>query len=357
MSRSRLATMSAPISMTDNLPRESLDLMGGPQTVRATPKRVFVAGGAGMVGSGIIKHLLAEHRDVRIFASAHRTAPFLEYGGLEYRRADLSSIEDCRAAMAGCDAAVMAAAHTANSKTIREAPFEILMANLKMNTTFLEACRLEGIRRVVFIGSATVYQDFAGSIREDMLDLNQDPHGAYFGFGWAGRFTEKVCELLHRECGMDVLLVRASNVFGPFAKFDPDTSNFIPALIRKAVDRQDPFEVWGHPDVVRDVIYVDDFAAAAVRLLNAGALKFGVFNVGSGAATTVRSVVGLVLKHASHTPSRIVYDGNKPTTMPVRILDCSKARDALAWKPEIGIEEGIRRTVDWWKDNKGWWTR
>lgn len=357
MSRSRLATMSAPISMTDNLPRESLDLMGGPQTVRATPKRVFVAGGAGMVGSGIIKHLLAEHRDVRIFASVHGTEPFLDHDALEFRRADLASLEDCRAAVRGCDAVVMAAAHTTNAKMIREAPFEILMANLRLNTTFLEACRLEGIRRVVFIGSATVYQDFAGSIREDMLDLNQEPHGAYFGFGWAGRFTEKVCELLHREYGMDILLVRASNVFGPFAKFDPETSNFIPALIRKAVDRLDPFEVWGHPEVARDVIFVDDFAAAVVRLLSDGALRFGVFNVGSGTPTTVESVVRLVLMHAGHTPSRIVYDTSKPTTMPIRVLDCSKARDALAWKPEIGIEEGIRRTVEWWKDNKGWWTR
>lgn len=343
--------------MTDNGPQESLDLMAGPRTVRATYERVFVAGGTGMVGSGVIKQLLADDRDIRVFASTHRTAPFLNDGALEYRQADLASLDDCRAAVRGCDAAVMAAAHTANSKTIREAPFENLMANLRMNMAFLEACRLEGVRRVIFIGSATVYQDFAGSIREEMLDLNQNPHGAYFGFGWTGRFTEKVCECLHRECGMETLLVRASNVFGPFAKFDPETSNFIPALVRKAVDKQDPFEVWGRPDVTRDVIYADDFSAAIVRLLNDGAIKFGVFNVGSGTPTTVGSVVRLVLAHADHTPSKIAYDGNKPTTMPVRVLDCSKAHDALGWKPEIGIEEGIRRTVEWWKGNKGWWKR
>ncbi|MBI5408210.1 MAG: NAD(P)-dependent oxidoreductase [Nitrospirae bacterium] len=319
-------------------------------------KKVFIAGGTGMTGTGIIGHILEHYSGTALRASYHNTEPFLR-DNVEYVRGDLVAPQDCASMLKGCDCAIMAAAYTANASTIHATPLNFINENLLMNVNFLKACHLENIKRVIFIGSATVYQDFEGSIKEEMLDFNKDPNAAYYGLGWAGRFTEKLCSFLHGSYGMEIIIVRAANIYGPYAKFDPKSSNFIPAIIRKAVDGDDPFEVWGRPEVTRDVIYVDDFAEAVVKMLDNDGIKFETFNVGTGEKTTVGDVVNWALKHAGHTPSRVTYDDGKPTTMKFRSLDCTNAQNLLGWQPKIKAEEGIRRTVEWWKNNKGWWKR
>jgi GDP-L-fucose synthase len=73
--------------------------------------------------------------------------------------------------------------------------------------------------------------------------MNREPHRAYFGVGWAKRYVEKLCRFWYEKAGLEVIIARSSNIYGPFAKFDAEVSHFVPALLRKAVDKRDPFEV------------------------------------------------------------------------------------------------------------------
>jgi nucleoside-diphosphate-sugar epimerase len=156
---------------------------------------------------------------------------------------------------------------------------------------------------------------------------------------------------------MEIVIARAANIFGPYARFDPANSNFIPALIRKAVARMDPFEVWGNPAVTRDVVYVDDFAKAVILMLDNSNIRFDVFNIGSGVKTTVGDVVQCVLQYSGHNPARIIYNEQNPSTVPFRVLDNSKAKAILGWNLEYSVAEGISRTVEWWKENHERWLR
>jgi len=197
-------------------------------------KLVFLAGSTGLAGSAIIKRLLAVCPTVKIRASYYKnTQPFIEDKRIEYVCGDLRSLEDCRRMSSGCDCAIMAAAYTGGAAVAASSLWERIEDNLMMNTRMLEAFCAEKINRVIYVGSASLYQEFEGNIREDELDLNKDPHLSHFGFGWVVRFTEKLCALIHEKYGIEVIIVRASNIFGPNAKFDPRTSNFIPAIIRK----------------------------------------------------------------------------------------------------------------------------
>jgi GDP-L-fucose synthase len=251
----------------------------------------------------------------------------------------------------------MAAAYTGGAKLITSFPWKHIKENLIMNMQMLEAFCLEGVKRVVYVGSATLYQAFDGNIKEEELDLREDPHSAYFGFGWGGRFIEKLCEFGYKKYGLEVLIARVSNIFGPYARFNPDASNFIPAIIRKAVDKMDPFEVWGSPDVVRDVICSEDFARAIVMMMDNDKIKYDTFNIGSGVKTTVKEVVKWALKYAHHKPKKIEYLQDKPSTIKFRVLDCSKAKQILGWEPRYTIEEGIEKLTKWWVENRGWWPR
>jgi GDP-L-fucose synthase len=250
-----------------------------------------------------------------------------------------------------------AAAHAGGAAALAAAPARQVTDNAVMHARLLEALHAQGVQRVVWIGSVTLYQEFEGAIREDALDLNQDPPASHFGVGWVMRFSEKLCQFWRAQGGMAIINIRSANVFGPYARFDPRGSNFIPALIRKAVDRMDPFEVWGSPDVARDVIYAADFARAVGLLLTDDAIPGGVFNVGSGAPVTVGQVVEWALRSAGHAPSEIRYRDDRPTTIRFRSLDCSRIRAATGWAPQHTVEEGIRLTTDWWMRNKDWWTK
>lgn len=315
---------------------------------------VFLAGSTGLAGTSILNHILKFYPEIKIRAAYYKhTKPFIKHKNIDYRYCDLKSEKDSRKIVKGCGCAIMAAAYTGGAGLVTSNLLDHINENMVLNLRLLQAFQSEGIKRIIYTGSATLYQEFNAKIKESDLDLNKDPEGAYKGFGWVVRFIEKYCAFLHSQYNSEILIARVSNIFGPYAKFDPKTSNFIPALIRKAVEKQDPFEVWGSPDVTRDVIFSEDFARAVIMMLDAQNLKFDVFNIGSGVQVTVGEIVKLILKCAGHSPREVKYNRDKPTTVKFRALDCSKAKNVLGWKAEESIEQGIEKTVKWWIENKG----
>ncbi len=332
------------------LPSAAPDFLAG--------KRLLLAGGTGLAGHGVLREVLRSAPGVRVRVP-HRSCDgaFVDDPRVEYVTADLTRADDCAAVAAGCECAVLAAAHTAGAQQARQEPWAQVTDNLVMDARLLEALHRAGTRRVVYLGTASAYQPSSGAIREDELDWNLDPAPVHFGVGWAKRCAEKLCRFWHDAGGMEVLIARLANVYGPFARFDPAVSHFVAALVRKAVARDDPFVVWGSPDVARDLVYADDVGRAVVRMLRATEIRFDVFNVGAGVATSVGEVAELALRFAGHAPSRVVYDAASPTSIARRVLDRTRAADLLGWKPEITPEEGIRRTVEWWRTHEDSWKR
>jgi len=295
--------------------------------------KIFVAGATGLVGTSIIKHLLTHYPSSRIRGTYHTRPPFYFDERIEYVRADLTNREECRIAVAGCTSAILAAATTGGAQMTNDQPYRQMTDNLVMDALSLEAIYREGIQRAIYLSSATVYQPFNGYIKEADLDWNQDPHSSYLGVGWAKRAAEKLCQFWHDKYDLKIIILRCANIYGPYAKFDPNTSNFIPALIRKAIDRVDPFEVWGSADVARDVIFADDVAQVVGLLLARNNITFDIFNLGYGNVITVGEVVDLALKHAAHCPEKIICTGNMPTAIGFRALDCNKIKHSINWEP------------------------
>lgn len=318
-------------------------------------KRIAIAGGSGMVGNALIQQS-CNIPNVNLVASYHQHPPHFTHPAVTYKHLNLSDKSASNELLKSADLAILAAAVTGGAKSHLQNPHQQVNQNLILNANLLEACYLEGVKRVIFISSASVYQPCETPIREDMLDLNADPVAAHFGVGWVFRALEKLCQFWSRQ-GLNIQIVRASNIFGPCATFDPERSNFIPALIRKAVDKIEPFYVWGHPDVTRDVIYVSDFADAVLRLGYAKLQKFDIFNVGYGETVTVKNVVEWALQAANHQPDKIEFQNQQPMTIQQKYLDCSKFKQTLAWKPHYTPQEGINKTTQWWMENRSWWTR
>jgi nucleoside-diphosphate-sugar epimerase len=319
-------------------------------------RRILITGGTGMTGDAVVRRVLTTHPHAQLRATYRSVQPTLADPRLQWVKADLQQRADCMTAAQGCTDIIFTAASTGGAAAAASAPNRQLTENIVLDTMLMEAAHDAGIRRWVYLSSATVYQEFDGLIREDQLDMNQNPHAAYLGVGWAKRAAERFCYFWHARYGHEVVVLRCANIYGPRAKFDPATSNFIPALIRKAVDRLDPFEVWGSPSVMRDVLYADD-AANAVALALDYDTGFDVLNLGSGSPVSVEQVVQAALTAADHKPESIGYSQVSSPTIAVRALDCGRIRKRLGWRPRVHLASGLRQTTRWWMQNKATWTR
>ena len=149
---------------------------------------------------------------------------------------------------------------------------------------------------------------------------------------------------------MEIALARGTAIYGPNDNFNPKTCHVVPALIKRVLDGEDPFIVWGTADVVRDFLYVKDVVKAALLVLEKGE-SMRPYNVGSGVAITVEDIVNAILKATNKNP-KVIYDASKPTTIPFRMVSTERLNNELGFAPDYTFEEGIKETVEWYIKNK-----
>jgi GDP-L-fucose synthase len=312
-------------------------------------RKVLVTGSTGLLGANLIAPLLRLGASVR--ATFRKKPPVVVDPRVEYIPAELTLKDSCASAVKGVDGVFHCAANTSGAQVIQENPTAHITENILINSHLLEAAATGGVEHFLFVSSSCVYPPSPLPVREEEAFAG-DPHEAYFGVGWMKRFTEKLAEFYHRRFGLRVTIVRCTNVYGPYDKFDPVRSHVFPSLIRRALEREDPYVVWGDGTAERDFIYVEDCARA---MLDAAALEegYGVLNLGSGEVITIRDAVDLVLKLTGHSPARVIYDSSKPSTIPLRKVDLTKIRSLLGFRPTVSLEEGLRRTIRWYEETSG----
>ncbi|MBI5368617.1 MAG: NAD-dependent epimerase/dehydratase family protein [Planctomycetes bacterium] len=303
-----------------------------------------ITGGTGFIGRHLTELLSARGDAVRIVSrnTGVRPAP----AGVEELRADLSRPEECRRACAGAHTVIHAAGLVGAAGVGPLATMQNLTTNLVLTAQMLQAAWEAGAKRFLLFGSSTAYPAADHPVTEEELWAGP-PHPAYFGYGWMRRYLERLGEFVASKSDLRVVVVRPSAVYGPGDRFDAASGHVIPSLIRRAVERENPFVVWGDGSEVRDFLHVRDFARGCVlaldRLSGGGAI-----NIAAGRGVTIRELVALVLRAAGHAGAQVVFDPTKPTAIPRRTVDIGKAERLLGFRPEIGLEEGLRETVAWY---------
>jgi GDP-L-fucose synthase len=307
---------------------------------------VLVTGGTGFVGTHLVEQLLAAGARVRV--PVHRRPPIVRDPRVELVPGDLTDVDDARRLARGVRHVLHAAGAVSTAGATAGAAMSAITLNTVVTVNVLQACWDEGVERALVFSSSTAYTPAAHPVVEEEL-WSGDPYPGYAGYGWMRRYTERLCEFVAARSSLGIALVRPTAIYGRFDDFDPAHSHVIPALVRRAVAREDPFVVWGTGDEVRDFLHVSDLARGCLLLLERHATCDPV-NVGSGQAVTVREVVETILRAAGHERARVVYDAGKPGTIPVRMVDVGKARRLLGFAPRVSLEEGLADTVRWWRD-------
>ena len=309
-------------------------------------KKVAVAGGSGFIGTHYILELLERgahvvtHTHVRPLQVQDDRITILE-------NLDLETYEDCEKLVTGADYVVHAGGRICHPASV-PTDVQVSIQNIKVTGNLLEASHKAGVKGFLDLNSSTGYPDIRKPLKEEEF-WDEEPHQKYYGYGWMRRYREKLMEHVSRFSDMKIALARGTAIYGPHDNFDLKTCHVVPALIKRVLSDENPFEVWGTPGVVRDFLYVKDVVNACLLVLEKGE-SMRPYNVGSGETVTVGDIVDAILKATEKTPD-VVYDETKPTTIPFRKVSTERLEQELGFQKRFTFEEGIAATVKWYKEN------
>jgi GDP-L-fucose synthase len=309
-------------------------------------KRVLVAGASGFVGTNLARALGSLGATVRGTYLTRR--PAVDLTNVNFCKSDLTSYEDCLKATADIDYVFMAAANTSGAAVIERKPLAHLTPNVIMNSQILAASHENQVEKFCFISSNTVYPVTERAVREE--DVNFEFFDKYFIVGWMKLFSEKMAEMYATRISnpMSALVVRPGNLYGPHDKFTWEESKVVAALIRKAVEKRDPLQVWGDGNDLKDFLYIDDFISGLLEAFTIDQ-QFQIINIASGYPVTVKEVLSEILEAANYDGARVEFDGEMPTMLPKRLINVEKIESLSNWRSKTSLAEGIRATVNWYK--------
>jgi GDP-L-fucose synthase len=245
----------------------------------------------------------------------------------------------------------MTAANSSGAAVMEKTPLVHLSPNIRMNINMTEAAYESGVKKFIFISSNTVYPQVDFAVREEQAEF--DFFDKYYVVGWMKRFSEIVMEIYSNKIKLNkmvTIVVRPGNLYGPFDKFDPEKAKVIPSLIRKVVLRQNPLLVWGDGNDIKDFLFIEDFVEGLISIINK-IDSYEVFNIASGEGVTIKQILNLILEIEDCKNLKINFDTSMPTMIPKRLINIEKAKKILNFYPKTNLEEGLKKTIYWYKNH------
>lgn len=294
------------------------------------PRRIYIAGHRGMVGSAIMRRLGLGGYDELITRT--------------HDQLDLTRQEEVQKffEQERPDYVFLAAARVGGIQANNTQRADFIFQNLAMECNVIEAAYRSGVRQLMFLGSSCIYpRDCPQPIREEYL-LTGPLEPTNEPYAIAKIAGIKLCEAFNHQYGTRYLSVMPTNLYGPNDNYDLNNSHVLPALIRKAHEakmRGDAqFVVWGSGQPMREFLYVDDLADACVRLMEWG-VDEGIYNIGTGNDVTIRELAMSVMDVVGFK-GEIVFDASKPDGTPRKLLDVGRLR-SMGWTASTTLRDGI----------------
>jgi GDP-L-fucose synthase len=306
-------------------------------------KRILVTGGHGFLGGHLISRLrLAGCQD--ILAPSHVEFDLTKHQTIERLFADYKP-----------QVVIHAAAAVGGIGANQKNPGFFFYANAVMGIELIEAARRHQVEKVVVLGTICAYPRLTPvPFREDDL-WNGYPEEVTAPYGIAKKALLVQCQAYRKQYGMNAIFLLPVNLYGPGDHFDPENSHVVPALIRKFTEAKikgsDTVVVWGDGAATREFLYAEDAAEGIVRATERYDKPEPV-NLGSGVEVSIRDLAERIAQLVGFTGS-IAWDSTRPNGQPRRCLDISRAEREFRFRSRTPLEEGLKRTIDWYLAPRG----
>jgi len=309
--------------------------------------RIFIAGHNGMVGSSILRKLRSEGYTNLCFSSrkdldlTNQKETFQWFSDNKF-----DVVIDCAAKVGGIHA----------NNTYRA---DFIYNNLQIQNNIIHASYKTKVKKLLFLGSVCIYPKFTDQpIKEEYL-LRSPLEPTNEPYALAKIAGIKMCESYYRQYGCQFMSVMPANLYGPNDNFHLENSHVLPALLRKfheAKEENSPtVKVWGTGEAMREFMHVDDLADACVHVLKECdfnkiySQNVSQINLGTGKEISIKNLANLIAKVVNYE-GKIEFDTSRPDGTLRRVLDNKRIND-LGWSHEINLEEGLKSTYQWFKNN------
>jgi GDP-L-fucose synthase len=313
-------------------------------------KKVLVTGGCGFIGSHLVERLLEEGARLKVVDDIQRgMASNLKEAekNIELHVGDLADPILCAEACRGMDIVMHLAAKLRGAGYNVKHQGEMFFSNAALNLNMMEAARKQGVERYLCVSTVGVYPKDCAIPTPEEDGFKDEPEPSSFGYGWAKRMAEVQARCYKDEYGMKIAIVRPYNVYGPREDFNLDTALVVPSQIRKVIEAQDAVTVWGNGEQTRSFTYVAD-EVQGMMLAVEKYCEADPLNIGTDEEIKIKDLVQLIVK-LSGKDIRIEYDLSKPSGAPRRCPNISKAKRLIGYQPAVSMEEGLRRTIEWYR--------
>ena len=321
--------------------------------------KILVTGGAGMIGSNLVKKLVFEGHNVYVADNLWRGKKkylFLKNNKLiipkkNFYKVDLANYKNCLKVTHNMDIVVHLADVVAGINYVFSNESSLYRKNILINTNTLNASIKNKVKKYIYAGTACSYPKSKQSIMDPPPFKEDDVYPAEpeSSYGWSKLMGEYEAELAFNEKLIDIEILRLHNVYGSPTELDPLMSQVIPALCRKAIEQKNlKLLVWGSGRQKRAFVHVDDVVDGFLKAIKKRSKFNGVIQLGPNYSTSIAEIAKRIVSLSDKKIS-IKFDKSKPEGDFDRMANNRRAKKVLNWSPKISLDEGLKKVFDWCK--------
>jgi UDP-glucose 4-epimerase len=314
-------------------------------------QRVLVTGGAGTIGTAVVKRLLRD-ADWEVRVSDQRTPPQWMSESCQVHTGDLRDYDEARKAADGCSHVIHLAAIVGGIGNFHKLPHTLLEVNMGLYNAVFTAALERRVERLVYVSSSMVYEranEFPTT--EAYIVDTPIPESAY---GFSKLAGEVYCRALNDEHGLPYTICRPFNAYGPgeMPEDEPGIAHAVPDLIRKVLSGRRPLQIFGSGEQTRTLTHIDDIAEGIVTAMGHPAAENEDFNISAGDELTVAEIARIIWEACGEPPEEFELEHLPTFQVDVqrRWPSVVKARELLGWEAQIDVRDGIADTVAWLRE-------
>lgn len=310
-------------------------------------KKVLICGATGFIGKNILLNF-AKNKKYEIHAVNFKRKPYKTDRKVYWHKADLRNYKSVDKLVKNMDIVIQAAATTSGSKDIVSTPHIHVTDNAVLNSYIFRSSFTHNVKHFIFPSCTVMYPSSKKPTKES--DYNGKIIEKYKGAGETKVYLEKIAKFYASMGKTKFSIIRHSNIYGPHDKYDLEKSHVFGATITKVMNAKNFLEVWGNGKEIRDFLYADDLVDFIKKVIQKQKTNYEIYNCGSGRPVAVIDLCKMIIDTAEKNIS-IKFNKSKPSIPFNMFLNCSKAKRELGWVPKTSLEDGIKKTLIWWKSN------
>tara|TARA_B100000965_G_scaffold393010_1_gene403237 strand:+ start:1125 stop:2069 length:945 start_codon:yes stop_codon:yes gene_type:complete len=308
-------------------------------------KKILILGCGGFIGKNLAISFSNE-KSIKLYGTYLNKKPKIK--NIKLSKLNILDKNKTNKIFKNKDVVINCAAITSGAKDIISKPYIHVTENNIINSIVIESSFKNKIKHLIMLSCTLMYKSSNNLIKENNLNLNEKIYPKYFGGAWMKIYMEKMSEFFSSISKTKFTVIRHSNLYGPFDKFDLNKSHVFGASITKVLKAKKFVTILGKGTEKRDLLFIDDFTNFVHKVIYKQKKKFRIYNCGISEYISINSLVKKIVK-ISKKNLKIKNKKSFNSLNTFVKLDCKLALRELGWKPKISIDKGIKKTINWYK--------